>query len=157
MLQLSFDDYINYQHYQECALISILNAYQFLYQEKIDKYKFWHYESKYITNDGIFDFNLRDQLLAELGLKIKVETNNFLDIVNDFVLPIEMAVQMRANEADSLHSILLIHYNHNYKIYQATNFLEKTTKEGFIFSENLFFYEPRNLKYRSYICYQKAK
>lgn len=159
MLRLSYDDYINYQSNDECALITVLNAYQYLYQKKLTYPQIAIYTAKYMTEDGMLDFKRKAAMIDELGMKIRKESNDFIDmkITNnyyDFTLPVEMGIQTRGANPMK-HSILIIDYIPQYDMFQVTNFLRRTTKKGYIFEEDLFLYEPKSPEGRVYIAYQK--
>jgi len=135
-------EYLNEQKYNECQLVTALNAYYYLtgktikqdskrYEELVDLAAA-RYGSA-ITIDRVFD---------KLGLVIIKESNNLFNFErkNKVLLPLEYNVW---HKKYGFHSTLIVDHEPKSDAVRITNFKHETTLDGWLFREDLYKFAMR--------------
>ena len=136
---MNFFSFINENLYQECQLISALNAYRFLHKKNFCEQGDEVYEELVdlvLARDGAAV--CIEKAYRRLGLKV-VGMPHFLLDVEDLFQSMKLPIQMNVwHKKVGFHCCLIVGYSKQCRAFQVANFQEVTTADGWVFAEDLY-------------------
>lgn len=131
-----WENYINNQKYSDCQIVTAVNAYYYLTGKQI-KYNSPTYRRFVELTGAKYGSAIQIERIYDDLKLCYTEYDDFLNfyrLVEDRKFPIEITVDHKRH---GRHSVLVIDYEPKCNAYQITNFSFATTKNGWIFWEDL--------------------